>query len=96
MQITVWVRFRVEVEGEDEDIIRVNKVNKAFNSWMTEVFLGSDLHEIMEEMIAYMRTKVENLMLANSRFMFNQVLFLGVNFHRFNLTRGSSYLRLPD
>ena len=32
----------------------------------------------------------------NSRFRFNAVLFLDINFHRLNLTRGSFYIPLPD
>ena len=35
-------------------------------------------------------------MLLNSRFRFDEVLFIDVNFHQLNLTRGSSYLPLPD
>ena len=34
--------------------------------------------------------------MANSKFRFNEVLFLDVNFHQLNLTRGSSYIPLPD
>ena len=34
--------------------------------------------------------------MLNSRFRFDEVLFLDVNFHWLNLTRGSSYLPLPD
>ena len=40
--------------------------------------------------------KIENPALLNSRFRFDEVVFLDVNFHRLNLTRGSSYLPLPD
>ena len=43
-----------------------------------------------------MKTQVENPTLANSRFRFDQVLFLDVSFHWLNLTRGSSYILLPD
>ena len=43
-----------------------------------------------------MKTQIENLALLNSRFRSDEVLFLDVNFHRWNLTRGSSYLPLPD
>ena len=42
-----------------------------------------------------MKMQVKNPALANSRFMFDQVLFLDINFHKLNLTRGSSYLPLP-
>ena len=43
-----------------------------------------------------MKTQIENPVLLNSRFRFDEVLFLNINFHRLNLTRGSSYLPLPD
>ena len=42
-----------------------------------------------------MKTQIENPALANSRFRFDELLFLDINFHQFNLTRGSSYLPLP-
>ena len=32
----------------------------------------------------------------NSRFLFDEVLFLDASFHRLNLTRGGSYLPLPE
>ena len=47
-------------------------------------------------MIAHMKTQTENPTLLNSRFRFDEVLFLDFNFHQLNLTRGSSYLLLPD
>ena len=43
-----------------------------------------------------MKTQIENPALLNSRFKFDEVLFLNINFHQLNLTRGSSYLPLPD
>ena len=63
---------------------------------MTIVHQGSDLDQIVDGMIAHMKTQIENPALLNSRFRFDEVLFLDVNFHRLNLTRGSSYLLLPD
>ena len=47
-------------------------------------------------MVGHMETQIENPALLNSRFRFNEVLYLDVNFHRLNLRRGSSYLPLPD
>ena len=67
-----------------------------FNSQMMKVFQGSDLCETIKELFAHMKMQVENLALANSRFLFNQVLFLDINFHKFNLARDSSYIPLPD
>ena len=63
---------------------------------MTSVYRGSDLDQIVDEMIAHMKTQIKNPALLNSRFRFDEVLFLDISFHRLNLTRGSSYLPLPD
>ena len=57
---------------------------------------GSDLDRIVDGMIAHMKMQIENPTLANTRFRFNQLLFLDISFHRLNLTRGSSYIPLPD
>ena len=59
-----------------------------------EVFQESDLGEIIDEMFGHMKMQVE--IPANSRFVLDQVLFLDINFHKLKLTRGSSYLPLPD
>ena len=61
---------------------------------MTSVHRGSNLDKIIDEMIAHMMTQIENPALLNSRFIFDEVLFLDVNFHQLNLMRGSSYLPL--
>ena len=74
----------------------VNRVRLPFNSRMTEIFQSSDLNEIVNEIFAQIKTQIENQALANSRFRFDEVLFLDVNFYQLNLTRGSSYLALPD
>ena len=66
-----------------------------FNSRMTEIFQGSDLNEIIDGMLAYINAQIENPALANSRFRFEEVLFLRIHFHQLNLTRVSSYIPLP-
>ena len=63
---------------------------------MTDIFQGSELNEIIEEMFAHMKTQIKDPVLGNSRFSFDEVLFLDINSHQLNLTRGSSYLPLPD
>ena len=83
VQTTTWILFKVEVKGEDGSIIKVDMVKKAFNSQMTEVLQGSDLGEMINEMFAHMKTQVQNLALVNSRFVFDRVLFLDVNFHKY-------------
>ena len=50
----------------------------------------------MDEMVGHMETQIENPALLKSRFRFDEVLYLDINFHQLNLTRGNSYLPLPD
>ena len=85
-QTTTWNRFR-----KDRELVEL-----AFNSRMTNVYNLSGLDEIVNEMIAHMKERIENPALLNSRFVFDEVLFTNVNFHQLNLTRGSSYIPLPD
>ena len=75
IQTTTWIRF-----ARDED-----RVDLAFNSLMTSVYIRSDLDQIVDGMIAHMKTQIENPALLNSRFVFDEVLFLDVNFHQLNL-----------
>ena len=63
---------------------------------MTSVYRGSEPDQIVDRMIANMKFQIENPALLNSRFVFDEFLYLDVNFHQLNLMRGSSYLPLPD
>ena len=47
-------------------------------------------------MIDNMKFQIENPVLLNSRFVFDEFLYLDVNFHKLNLMRGSPSLPLPD
>ena len=85
-QTMTWIRFRKDGEFFEP----------AFNSRMMNVYNLSDMDEIVNEMIAHMKGKIENPALLNSRFVFDKVLYTDVDFHQLNLTRGSSYLLLPD
>ena len=60
---------------------------------MTNIYNLSDMDEIVNEMIAHMKEQIENPALLNSKF---EVLFTNVDFHQLNLTRGSSYIPLPN
>ena len=85
-QTATWIRFR-----KDQELVEL-----AFNSRMTNVYNLSDMDEIVNEMIAHIKGQIENAALLNSRFVFDEVLFTNVDFHQLNLTRGSSYLPLPN
>ena len=54
------------------------------------------MDQIVDGMTANMKFQIENPALLNSRFVFDEFLYLDVNFHQLNLMRGSSYLPLPD
>ena len=88
VQTTTFIRFMVEVEDENGNVIGVNRIEKAFNSQMTDIFQGSDLNEIIEEMFAHVKTQIENPAFENNRFGFDEVLFMDINFYQLNLTRG--------
>ena len=90
IQTTAWIRFiRDDEEGQE-------RVELAFNSLMTSVYRGSETDQIVDGMIANMKFQIENPALLNSRFVFDEFLYLVVNFYQLNLMRGSSYLPLPD
>ena len=85
-QTTTWIRLK-----KDDELVEL-----AFNGRMTNVYNLSDLDEIVGEMIKHMKEQIENPALLNSRYVFDEVLLTNVDFHQLNLTRGYSYLPLPN
>ena len=65
-------------------------VDKAFNSRMTPVYMLSEMDSIVQEMIAHMAQQVDNPRLRDSKFTFNRILYMYINIHRLNLTRGAT------
>ena len=74
----------------------VEHVSLAFNSRMMTVYNLNDKSEIVTAMIEHMAQQIENPALRNSKFVFNRVLHMDIDFHRLTLTRSSSYISLPD
>ena len=62
---------------------------------MTEFFQGSDINDLIQLMLAHIKTQVENLGMPESGFSLAKIMRLNINFHRLALTRGSSYTVLP-
>ena len=90
IQTTAWIMFvREDEEGQE-------RVELAFNSFMMSVYRGFETDQIVNGMVDNMKFQIENPALLNSRFVFDEFLYLDINFHQLNLTRGSSYLPLPD
>ena len=86
-QTTTWIRF-----VKDE----IEYANLVFNSRMLSVYQLSDIHEIVSKMITHMCQQIENPSLKDSRFEFDSIIRMDIDFHRLNLTRGSSYLPLKE
>ena len=86
-QATIWIRFTRD---------GVEMVNLAFNSRMMTVYNLNDKNEMVTAMIEHMAQQIENPALRDSKFVFDRVLYMDMDFHRLNLTRGSSYILLPD
>ena len=71
------------------------RFERPFNSLMTEFFQGSDINDLMERMLAYIKTQVENPRMPRSGFTLDKIMHLFINFHRRVLTGGGSYTELP-
>ena len=80
-QTTTWLRFIKDDEY----------VDKAFNSRMTPVYMLNEMDSIVQEMIAHMPEQVDNPRLRDSKFTFDRILYMDINIHRLNLTKGASY-----
>ena len=85
-QTTSWLRFIKDNEY----------VDKAFNSRMTPVYMLSEMDTIVQEIVSHMAQQVHNPRLRDSKFTFDRILFIDINIYRLNLTRGASYIKLPD
>ena len=109
--MTLWVIWKkpikllIELDPEDEknaqeldDGITVDnytRVEMSFNSLMTEFFQGSDINDLIQRMLAHIKTHVENPRMFQSGFSIDKIMHLYMNFHMLALTRGKSYIKLP-
>ena len=86
-QITTWIRF-----AKEDDYL-----DKTFNSRMNSVYMLSDIDSIVQNMIAYMEQQIDNPELRDSKFVLDSInKNTDISNHRLVLTRGSSYIKLPD
>ena len=77
------------IRRKNEDLVEL-----VFNSLITNIYSLNNLDEIVLEMINNMKYQIENPTLLNSRFIFQEVLYMNNNIHQLNLMRGFSYLPL--
>ena len=76
--------------------IYYEKIEMPFNSLMTEFFDASDINDLVERALAYIKAQTENSKFPESGFTLNKIMHLYINFHRLVLTRGSSYIELLE
>jgi len=103
VQTHLWVMWKKKEEavftledGEEEMIAHEVKVEKVFNSKITEVFRGSDVEELVRGMFVQLKTDVEHPALPKSGFTLDHVMYLDIDFHKLELTRGSLHIELPE
>ena len=63
---------------------------------MTEFFDASDINDLIQRMLAYIKAQTENPKFPESGFTLDKIMHLYINFHRLVLTWGSSYIELPE
>ena len=83
-----------ENEGDPDD--NYIRVEMPFNTLMTELFEGSDTNDLIQRILAHIKTQTENPKFPESGFSLDKIMHLYINFHRLALTRGSSYSELPE
>ena len=71
------------------------RVEMAFNSLMTEFFEGSHINDLIQRMLAHIKTQVENTRITETGSSLDKHNVPTLNFHGLPLTRGSSYTELP-
>ena len=71
-------------------------IDLAFNSRMLAAYGLNNIDDLVNSMILHMLEQIENPALRDSGFVMDKVIGTNVDFHRLNLTRGSSYLPLPN
>ena len=70
-QAMTGIRFRKDGE----------MVELAFNSRMLNIYNLSDMNEIVNAMISHMKQQIENPALSDSKFVFDEVIPMDIDFH---------------
>ena len=75
--------------------IYYTKIEMPFNSLITEFFDATDINDLIERMLAYIKAQTENPKFPENGFTLDKIMHLYINFHRLALTVGGSYIELP-
>ena len=83
----------MKIKGVPKD--KYTRVEMPFNSLMTEFLEASDIYDLIQGMLAYIKTQTEDPKFSESGFSIDKIMHLYINFHKLALTRGGSYSELP-
>ena len=72
--------------------IYCSKIEMPFNRLMTEFFDATDINDLIERMLAYIKAQTEKPKLPENGFTLDKITHLYINFHRLALTWGGSYI----
>ena len=72
------------------------RIEMPFNSLMAEFFETSDINDLIERMLAYIKVQTENPRFPRSGFTLDKIMHLYINYHRLVLTRCSPFIDLPE
>ena len=99
--MTLWVLWRKPIKrliklGPDDttDDIYYERIDMPFNSLIAEFFDDSDINDLIERMLAYIKAQTENPKFPETCFTLDKIMYLYVKFHRLVLAWGSSYIEL--
>ena len=62
---------------------------------MMEIFQGSDIDEVLEQMFVYIKTGIEDPLLPKFGFSLHSIMQLDINLYELQLTRWNSFIELP-
>ena len=67
-----------------------------FNSLMTEFFDTSDINDLIQRMLEFIKAQTENPKFFERGFTLDKIMRLYINVHRLVFTRGNSYIELRN
>ena len=84
-----------DLDDDTTGDIYYTRIEMSFNSLMTEFFEASDINDLIQRMLGYIKAQTEDPKFPEKGFTVDKIMHLYINFHRLVLTRGSSYTELP-
>ena len=104
--MTLWVKWQklimplIEFDPEDaknaQELDGITGDNYIRVITTTEFFEGSDINDLIQHILAHIKTQVENPRMPESGFSLDKIMHLYINFHRLVLARGGFYIDLSE